>query len=90
LDKSGFSLEIDTLNCLANKGWTAYPQYGYIDKQTKKLRTVDIIASPYGPIYSKQAKAIIECKSSKSKPWVFFIPGWKESVLKTPFGESLT
>ena len=42
LDLSGFTLEIDILNCLIKKGWFAYSQYGYVDKQTNKIRTVDI------------------------------------------------
>ena len=88
LDLSGFSLEIDVLNCLIKNGWFVYPQYVYVDEQTNKLRTVDIVASPYGLIFDKFAKVIIECKSSKKKPWVFFAPvSDKKSVLHTPLGE---
>ncbi len=91
LKLSGFTLEIDALNCLMKKLWSAYPQFGYLDKQTEKLRTVDIVSSPYGSIWEKSSpKVIIECKSSNSKPWVFFTPlVGKESLLNTPIKESL-
>lgn len=88
LDLSGFTLEIDILNCLMKKGWFAFPQYGYVDKQTNKLRTVDIVSSPYGFVGEKSPKVIIECKSSSSKPWVFFTPAiGKTSALDTSLKE---
>jgi hypothetical protein len=74
MEKSGFLLEVDVLNWLMQKSWTIYPQYPYIDKETKKTRTIDVLAHPAEFYESDIPKLIIECKSSQKNSWVFFVP----------------
>lgn len=71
LEKTGFSLEVDVANCLVDEGWFIYPQYGYYDKESEKLRTVDFVGSyPSSNIDSLKPQLAIECKQS-DKPWIF-------------------
>jgi hypothetical protein len=74
MEKKGFTLEVDVLRSLMERNWNCLPQFPYVDQQTKKIRTIDAIASPYfGAIVDEKPKLILECKTS-IKPWVFFTP----------------
>ena len=73
LEKSGFMLEVDVLNELMEKGWIVYPQYTYVASQTNKIRAIDMVAHPI-EFYRHVPRLMIECKSTKEKNWVFFIP----------------
>lgn len=77
LEKYGFPLEVITTKSLNAKGWETTNQATFQDIETKKFRTVDIIAQKNllkindMPI---ELLLVIECKSSfkESKPWIFY------------------
>jgi hypothetical protein len=74
LEEHGFPFEVELSQLLRGKGWIVKNQSYYIDKETGKYRTVDIVASKL--IESKPSLnivLIIECKKSK-KPWLFYLP----------------
>jgi hypothetical protein len=73
IKKMGFDFEIHVMSLLKDKGWSVYPEYLYFDKQTKKVRTIDIVADYFYEKFEfkKTPRLIVECKKSE-KPWVFF------------------
>jgi len=70
--KSGFPSEIDIGNILRRNGWLVMNQYPYIDKDMKKIRTVDLLAMKMRfqpPMLG--LLLLIECKKSEKHDWVF-------------------
>lgn len=70
--KSGFPSEIEIGDILRGNGWIVVNQLPYIDKATKKIRTVDVSALKLGlqpPLMGFQL--FIECKKSIQHEWVF-------------------
>jgi hypothetical protein len=70
--KSGFPSEIEIGNILRKNGWIVVNQLPYIDKATKKIRTIDVSALKLGlqpPMTGFQL--LIECKKSVQHEWVF-------------------
>jgi hypothetical protein len=70
--KSGFPSEIDIGNVLRKSGWLVGNQWPYMDKVTKKIRTVDVLAmkmtlQPPG----LGLLLLIECKKGEKHEWVF-------------------
>lgn len=97
--KSGFPLEMYVLNVCSTKNTGRLPnvRYEYLDQ----LREIDLCAffSSKRPTHYTSTTLIIECKTSASKPWVFFsTPSYKmedvtfflhyESAFDPPFAES--
>jgi len=74
LEEHGFPFEVELSEFLRQKGWIVKNQSLYIDGETGKYRTVDMVASKLirsePPI---DVVLIIECKKSE-KPWLFYLP----------------
>lgn len=74
LEEHGFPFEVELSQFLREKGWTVKNQSYYIDEESGKYRTVDIVASNLiKPKPLITVTLIIECKKSK-KPWLFYLP----------------
>jgi len=78
LKKSGYPLEIKVTLALESRGWNVLNQEGYIDVETNKWRTIDILATKSmelsKSIYERLHLSLaIECKKIEEKPWVFFV-----------------
>jgi len=70
--KSGFPSEIEVGNILRKANWIVINQAPYIDKITKKIRTIDVSAFKPVPIPKlKGFQVIVECKKSEQHEWVF-------------------
>jgi hypothetical protein len=70
--KSGFPLEIEIGNILRKNGWLVGNQWPYVDKESKKIRPVDVLAMKLQfqpPILG--VVLLIECKKSLKHDWVF-------------------
>lgn len=70
----GFPLEVKTSEILEAHGWEVTNQASYLDLETGKNRTIDIMAEKNVSLGSKFAFDIwicIECKKV-AKPWVFY------------------
>ena len=77
LKKRGYLLEAEVVNLVMQKGWYCFPQCPYQDRESGKIRTIDMLASPNAEYLSDDSpKLLIECKKSE-KPWVFFTPSNK-------------
>ena len=78
IEKSGYPLEIKATSVLESNGWNVLNQEGFLDVETGKWRTIDMVAwknvnIPDSLVYERlHVSLIIECKKS-SKPWVFWI-----------------
>jgi hypothetical protein len=79
LQKEGYPLELKTAKIFETAGYSIAQGEYYNDSETNKLREIDIIAdiqqkssSPASHI-SIMLKFVVECKSSKDKPWIFFL-----------------
>lgn len=78
LEKHGFPLEVKITELLEAKGWEITNQATFQDIETKKFRTVDIVAQKNLLLKpddtSIELLLVIECKSSpkKSKPWISY------------------
>jgi hypothetical protein len=70
--KSGYPLEIEIGGILRKNGWLVINQWPYFDKETKKVRTVDILAMKTNSLSTKLGlPLLIECKKSEKHEWVF-------------------
>lgn len=70
--KSGFPSEIEIGNILRKNGWLVVNQYPYIDKDTKKIRAIDVLAmKPISQPPVLGSLLLIECKKSEKHDWVF-------------------
>lgn len=75
MDEQGFPLEVKTSEILQAHNWEITNQASYIDIESRKNRTLDIIAEKN--VFLKQSTLafdiwlFIECKKV-SKPWVFY------------------
>lgn len=77
IEKSGFPLELDVFERLRKMEYTVQPNISYIDRNDNIREIDDIIILagepdkewPYGCIH---LDVLLECKSSKKYPWIFF------------------
>ena len=70
--KSGYPLEIEIGGILRKSGWLVINQCPYLDKETKKVRTADILAIKMNfPSAKLGLPLLIECKKSEKHEWVF-------------------
>ena len=70
----GFPLEVKTSEILEGHGWTVTNQASYLDMETKKNRTLDILAEKniyYASNLVFDIWLCVECKKV-TKPWVFY------------------
>jgi len=70
--RSGFPSEVEIGNILRKNGWLVTNQWPYIDKESEKIRPVDVFAMKLQflpPIIS--VWLLIECKKSLKHDWVF-------------------
>jgi hypothetical protein len=96
--KTGYPSEIEIANLLRKSGWTVANQYPYADRESGKLRPIDVFAfklesSP--PPWS--ITLLVECKKSENHEWVFytqekereFLPGiWTLTDFLRKLGET--
>lgn len=82
--KSGFPSEIEIGNILRKNGWIVGNQWPYVDKESSKIRAVDVYAMRLGlQPPGLGISLLIECKKSIKHDWVFhtqkkegeFLPG---------------
>lgn len=74
MEKQGFPLEVNTSRILEAHGWEVTNQPSYLDFETRKTRTLDILAEKNVVLGSKLTLDIwlcVECKKV-SNPWVFY------------------
>lgn len=77
LEKSGYPLEIKATLILESNGWSVLNQEGYLDIETGKWRTINILAHknfeiPDSLAYERlHLSLVVECKKS-DEPWIFF------------------
>jgi len=89
IEKSGYPLEIKSTLILESMNWHVLNQEGYLDIETAKWRSIDILAHknldvPNSSIYERlHVSLVIECKKS-SKPWMFWIRDKGESRIFHP------
>jgi len=69
----GYPLEVEVINQLMKERWAVQPQYTYADKQTGKIRSIDILVTCFLPEMKIQEmpRIAIECKKSENA-WVFY------------------
>lgn len=71
--KTGYPTEIETSNILRRDGWLVGNQWPYTDKETKKVRTVDVLAMKMRMQPPKLGVLLlIECKKSAEHDWAFY------------------
>jgi len=93
LKKSGYPLEVEVTLALESSEWNVLNQEGYIDPETKKWRTIDILATKSielsGSVYKKLHLSLaIECKKIEGKPWVFWVRDKKPLRIFSPLAAS--
>ncbi len=77
IEKSGFPLELDVFERLRKLECTVYPNISYVDRKNAIREIDDIVVLsaettqewPYGCIH---LDLIVECKTTKKHPWIFF------------------
>jgi hypothetical protein len=73
IEKTGYPLEVDASTWLIEDGWSVHPEWPYFDKQTGKLRAIDVLADYVlkGLEDYVTPLLLVECKTSKNS-WVFY------------------
>jgi len=69
--KSGYPLEIEIGNVLRKSGWLVANQFPYLDKESSKIRLVDLLASKSSFLSPLSVLLLLECKKSLKYEWVF-------------------
>jgi hypothetical protein len=74
LDEEGYTFELTAGRQLSMAGWDAKYQAPYVDPETKKMRTIDLVGSIFRVIgdHSLSVELVVECKRLRGKPWVIF------------------
>ena len=81
VSKSGFPMELETIEILKNLGWAVMPSVNYFDEDEAKWRELDIKAyrlAQFGESiipnwsYTLRLTLIIQCKKSEKFIWIFF------------------
>lgn len=74
LDKEGYPLELKAAQILRNVGFEVGQSIFYQDSDTNDTREIDIVAYKYFKLDGNWItfSFVIECKSSKDKPWLAF------------------
>lgn len=76
LEKHGYPLEMRVAQAFQQAGFEVSCSEYYLDPEKDKPREIDVIAGMsdvFGGVIF-QVAFIIECKSSKEKPWICFCP----------------
>src|SRR4051812_9407117 len=75
LEKEGYPLEMHVAAEFIKAGFQVAQSVFYVDEETKSTREVDLMAFINYPIGTGWLtfSIVIECKASKSKPWIAFI-----------------
>lgn len=70
--KTGFPSEVEIGNALRRSGWLVGNQWPYVDKESKKIRPVDVLAMKFqAQPPNLSVVLLIECKKSLKHEWVF-------------------
>ncbi|MCK4395921.1 hypothetical protein KAW96_04915 [candidate division WOR-3 bacterium] len=72
LTKQGYPLEMRVATSFRKAGFDVIQSHYYIDPENDNYREIDIIATKPDFIGGIDISFIIECKSSKEKPWLLF------------------
>jgi hypothetical protein len=77
IDTQGYPFEMIVAKAFRNAGFTVAQSVYYIDKETDQPREIDVIAHHSVQVEGKTFYIVfvIECKSSKGKPWIAFKTG---------------
>ncbi|HEY4291236.1 MAG TPA: hypothetical protein VGN00_29245 [Puia sp.] len=86
LDKHGYPFEMTVASIFQKNGFQIGQSVYYIDNELKIPREVDVIAFKTFQIDSHfiSFSFVIECKSTKSKPWISFSNGSKREFRTLP------
>lgn len=92
LDKHGFPLEMFVASVFRKRGFQVTQSVMYLDKETKLSREIDIVAYKTFQIdgYYLHFAAVIECKSTKTKPWLSFIVNSPSEIELPPWSYNAT
>ena len=74
LESQGYPLEMKVASEFQKSGFDIQQSFYYMDPDTNKFREIDVIATKglyTGKVFA-HIRFIIECKTSKRKPWVVF------------------
>ena len=90
VEKSGFPLEVEVHEILRKFDWRVLHQQLFLDKDTEKERSIDIVAfyadhSPLGAYTLFHMSLIIECKRSVKHPWIFYTVPKEKEFFSFPF-----
>lgn len=70
--KSGYPLEVEIGNFLRKNGWLVGNQVPYVDKESGKIRPVDVLAMKFRLQPPRLGvMLLIECKKSLKHDWIF-------------------
>ncbi|HVF49693.1 MAG TPA: hypothetical protein VNA19_06385 [Pyrinomonadaceae bacterium] len=90
VEKSGYPLQTIVADLLRSKQWGVQEEWSYIDRDTKELRTIDILAEKHlfdfkqgQPRVRPALDLLIECKQSVM-PYVFFLSPTKPLLFDFP------
>lgn len=74
LDSQGYPLEMKVERILRKSGFKTYPSDYYVDPESSDSREIDVYAFKEIEVGGAVVRTslCIECKSSKSKPWIMF------------------
>lgn len=74
IEKEGYPLELRATQILRSIGFEVGQSIFYLDSDKSETREIDIVAHKYYRLKNKWITFafVIECKSSKDKPWIAF------------------
>lgn len=72
LETQGYPLEMKVASALSQQGFFVNQSAYYTDPETNTTREIDVIASMRDDIGFFEVTFVIECKSTREKPWVLF------------------
>src|SRR5687767_1963194 len=88
LEKQGYPLEMHVAEEFRKAGFEVTQSEFYLDPDTNQPREVDVLATNYVEITPTERvvriRFVIECKRSRDKPWVMFVPPDTEPYRSLP------
>jgi len=72
LSRQGYPLEMRVASAFRSEGFSVSQSTYYADPESGNNREIDVVATRTDPIGFLQVSVVIECKSSKDKPWILF------------------
>ena len=72
LSQQGYPLEMRVASIFRKGGFSVSQGSYYADPESGDNREIDVVATMIDPVGFLQVSGVIECKSSKDKPWILF------------------